>query len=166
MRIPAILLLLVLAAPAHAQKAFGANGLELGAAEEAVKRVFPVAHCKPLEWKTTAADRRCDDAKIVMHGVPARITLYLKANAVVAFDVVLDHKDLERFVAGLKGEYGAPKAETREIAARKGDRDRQVYKVLWEAGPDRAALTALSDKKRVQLEVSRGNFADEVYRVR
>ena len=33
-------------------------------------------------------------------------------------------------------------------------------------GRDRAALTSVSDKKRVQLEVSRGNFADEVYRVR
>ena len=39
----------------------------LGVAREAtaddIRKAFPSAHCKPLEWKSDAADRRCDDGK-------------------------------------------------------------------------------------------------------
>lgn len=159
-------LLFAFLGPAQAQKPYGVNGVGLGGSEADVKKRYPAAHCKALEWKTDAADRRCDDARVVVSGVEARITYYLKAGAIVAFDVRLDYKDVEKFVAGLKGDWGPPKAETRDILSRKGKEDREVYKVLWEGGRDRAVLTALQDKKRVQLEVSRGNFADEVYRVR
>lgn len=160
------ILLFALHGPVHAQKPFGANSVGLGASEADVKKRYPAAHCKPLEWKTEAAERRCDDSKVVVAGVESRITYYLKANAIVAFDVRFDTKDLARFVDGLKGAYGPPKSETRDILSRKGKEDREVYKVLWENGRDRAVLTALQEKKRAQLEVSRGNFADEVYRVR
>ena len=43
---------------------------------------------------------------------------------------------------------------------------RELYKVLWENGADRAMLTAQLDKKRATLLVSRGNFDEEIYRVR
>ena len=159
-------LMFALLGPAQAQKPYGVNGVGLGGSEADVKKRYPAAHCKPLEWKTDAADRRCDDAKVVVSGVESRITYYLKAGAVVAFDVRLDNKDLAKFVAGLKGDWGPPKAETKDILSRKGKEDREIYKVLWESGRDRAVLTALQEKKRVQLEVSRGSFAEEVYRVR
>lgn len=160
------LLLLLCAAPVHAQRAFGANGVDLGAAEAAVKKGFPAVHCKPLEWKSNAAERRCDDAKIALYAAEARITFYLKADAVVAFDVRFDSKDLDKFVAGLKRDFGPPRSESKDLLVRKGSKDREVYKVRWESGNDRAVLTSLADKARVQLEVSRGNFADEIYRVR
>jgi hypothetical protein len=151
---------------AFAQKPYAANGVALGGTEAEVKKRFPAAHCKPLEWKTDAADRRCDDAKAIIGGVEAKLTFYLKANAIQAFDVRLDTKDLDKFVVECKSAFGPPKSESRDVLARSGKEDREVYKVLWEAGKDRAVLTALKDKKRVQLEVSRGTFADEVYRVR
>jgi hypothetical protein len=158
--------LCLLSGPALAQKPYAANGVALGGTEAEVKKRFPAAHCKALEWKTEAADRRCDDAKAIIGGVETKVTFYLKANAIQAFDVRLDTKDLDKFVVELKGAFGAPKSESRDVLARSGKEDREVYKVLWEAGKDRAVLTALKDKKRVQLEVSRGSFADEVYRVR
>jgi len=166
MRITLFLLAVLFAAPALAQKPFAANGVPLGGTEADVKKRYPAAHCKPLEWKTDAADRRCDDANISMGGAAAKITFYLKANAIQAFDVRFDTQDTDKIVADLKGIFGPPKSETRDLIYRKGKEDREVYKVLWEAGRDRAVLTALKDKRRGQLEVSRGNFADEVYRVR
>ena len=36
----------------------------------------------------------------------------------------------------------------------------------WERGADQALLTAQLERKRVNVEVSRGNFSDEVYRVK
>ena len=35
----------------------------------------------------------------------------------------------------------------------------------WEKGADRAMLVAQLEKKRANLEVSRGNFPVEIYRV-
>lgn len=166
MRLALFLLAVVFAAPALAQKPFAANGVPLGGSEADVKKRFPSAHCKPLEWKTDAAERRCDDANIAMGSVAAKITFYLKADAIQAFDVRYDSQDTAQFVADLKAVFGAPKAETRDIISRKGKDDREVYKVLWESGRDRAVLTVLKERSRAQLEVSRGNFAEEVYRVR
>ena len=167
MRRLACLLALAAALPALADpKPYAVNGVGLGGIEADVKKRFPAAHCKPLEWKTDAADRRCDDSKVVVHGIESRITYYLKAGAIVAFDVRFDSKDTPRFVNGLRGDWGAPKSESKDVIARKGKEDREVYKVLWESGRDRALLTSLQDRKRAQLEVSRGGFADEVYRVR
>jgi hypothetical protein len=36
----------------------------------------------------------------------------------------------------------------------------------WEKGADLAILTAQLEKKRVTVEVSRGNFPVEIYRIR
>lgn len=167
MKTIALLLAALLSPPALAQKPpYAVNGVGLGGTEPDVKKRYPSAYCKPLEWKTDAADRRCDDARVVVHGIESRITYYLKAGAIVALDLRFDAKDLARVVGGLKGEWGPPASETKDVVAKKGKEDREIYKVLWESGRDRAALTALQDRKRAQLEVSRGTFADEVYRVR
>lgn len=162
----ASLILAAAAMPANAQKAYAVNGVGLGNTEAELKKRYPGAHCKPLEWKTDAAQRQCVDAKVAVGGINSRVVYYLKSDSVVAFDVRIDSKDLELFVRNLKLEFGAPVSEARDVIVRKGKDDLEVYKVLWEAGRDRARLSALKDKKRAQLEVSRGGFADEVYRVR
>lgn len=36
----------------------------------------------------------------------------------------------------------------------------------WEKGADRAVLTAQLDRKRANIEISRGRFPDEIYRVK
>jgi hypothetical protein len=36
----------------------------------------------------------------------------------------------------------------------------------WEKGGDRAILSAQLDKRQVAVEVSRGSFPEEIYRVR
>ena len=149
--------------PAHA---YDANGVALGGSELEIKKAFPSAHCKPLEWKSDAADRRCDDARISFGGIDARITFFLKSGAIQAFDVRFDIKDLERMKALLRGRYGAPLAEATETIARRDRPDRKVFKMRWEKGALRALLTAQLEKKRVNLEVSRGSFPDEIYRVR
>lgn len=147
---------------AAAAAAYDANGVALGAGEREIKKQFPSAFCKPLEWATSAADRRCDDAKIVLGGVQARITFYLKQDAVQAFDVRFDTKDLDPLTSFLKKHYGAPFAETRDRIEGRG----AIYKVRWERGRDQAVLVAQLDKRRAALSVSRGNFDEEIYRVR
>jgi hypothetical protein len=141
---------------------YDANGVPLGAGERDIKKHFPSAFCKPLEWTTSAADRRCDDAKIVLGGVEARITFYLKKDAVQAFDVRFDTKDLEPLTSYLKKHYGKPFAETRETIQGRG----AIYKVRWESGQDQAVLVAQLDKRRAALSVSRGKFDEEIYRIR
>lgn len=158
--------LIVLAGLSHAALAFEANGVALGGHENDVKKAFPSAHCKPLEWTTSAADRRCDDGKIAFGGVRAKITFYLKADAIQAFDVRFDAKDRERVAAHVKGRWGAPLAEAVETIRRKDKEDRRIYKVRWEKGNEHAVLTAQFEKKRASLEAWRGNFSEEVYRVR
>ena len=146
--------------------AYDANGVALGGKEIEVKQAFPSAHCKALEWKSDAADRRCDDARISFGGVDAKITFYLKAGAIQAFDARFDIKDLERVKKLLRGRYGTPLAEATEVIARRDREDRKVFKMRWEKGADRALLTAQLEKKRANLEVSRGSFPDEIYRVK
>jgi hypothetical protein len=157
----------MLAAPAGA--AYDIRAVKLGAPESDVKRALPSAHCKALEWKSKAADRRCDDSRVVFGGVEVRVTLYLKNDAVEAFDVRFDTKELERFTAFLKIHYGKPAAETRDTyhsgKAGKDGKDRQVYKVLWEKDGERAALTAQLEKRVASMLVSRGAFDEEIYRV-
>jgi len=146
--------------------AYDANGVALGAAESDIKKRFPSAHCKALEWQSKAADRRCDDAKISFYGVEGRITFYLRKDAIQAFDVRFQTKDLERVVAQLKERYGAPASEVKDPIGAKGTPVRELYKVLWESGKDHALLTAQLDKRIASLVVSRGDFDDEIYRVR
>ena len=93
-------------AAAGAAHAFDANGVTLGASEAQVKKAFPSALCKPLEWSSRAADRRCDDGKIAFGGAEARITFYLRKGAIQAFDVRFDTKDLDRVSAFVKSRYG------------------------------------------------------------
>ena len=156
--------LLLAAAPAGA--AYDANGVALGASENDIKKRFPSAHCKALEWASRAADRRCDDAKISFGGVEGRITFYIRKDAVQAFDVRFDTKDLERVLAQLRSRYGKAVSEVKDTISAEGKAPREIYKALWENGADRAVLTAQLDKSRSTLLVSRGNFDDEIYRVR
>ena len=164
MRIAAFLALALLA---PASLAYDVNGVRLGGREVDVKKAFPSVHCKALEWKSDAADRRCDDARISLGGVQARITVFLKADSIQAYDLRFDVKELERVKAHLKARWGAPLAEATEVIARRDKEDRKVFKMRWEKGADRAILTAqLEKKKRASLEVSRGSFPVEIYRVR
>jgi hypothetical protein len=154
-------LLLLIASAAHA--AYDANGIALGASEKAVTTQFPSAFCKPLQWTSQAADRRCDDSKIVLGGVMSRVTFYLKEDRVQAFDVRFESRDTERLVSFLKRRYGEPTTETRDKdTKRAGD----LTKLLWENGGERAVLVSQSDKRRASLTVSRGAFEEEIYRVR
>jgi len=146
--------------------AYDINGVALGGKEAEVQKAFPSARCKPLEWKSDAADRRCDDARIPLGGVQARITVFLKGGAIQAMDLRFNGKDFERVKEALRARWGAPQAEATETFAAKDRKDRNVYKMRWEKGADRAVLTAQQDKKRATLEISRGNFPDEIYRVR
>src|SRR5688572_24599622 len=114
---------LLLTAPFLAEATFSANGVKLGASEKDVKRAFPSAYCKPLEWNTPAADRRCDDAKASFGGVEARITIYLLKDAVQAIDVRFDTRELARVTAAAKKLYGAPASETRDAFASKGGKE-------------------------------------------
>ena len=160
------ILAFLLLCPMLAFGAFDANGVKLGDNELAIKKVFPGIHCKALEWKSDAADRRCDDAKIPFGGVEARVTFYLKADAVRGFDVRFDTSSIDSVATYLKRTYGKPVSEARDKIVRKGKEEREVFKILWEAGQDKAMLSSLSTGKRASLSVSRGNFEDEIYRVK
>lgn len=155
--------LALLAAPAFA---YDANGVALGATEAEVRKAFPSAHCRALEWKSAAAERRCDDAQVVIAGARARVTFYLKADRVQAFDVRFEERDLKRVTEELKKRYGAPLAESRDTLTRREGEARTITKVRWEKGEERAVLTSQEKRKRVDLNVWRGNFDEEIYRVR
>jgi hypothetical protein len=146
--------------------AYDVKEITLGAKERDVRRALPSAHCKALEWQSRAADRRCDDARIALGGVEVKGTFYLKKDSVEAFDLRFDTKDLDRLVAFLKTRYGTPQSETKDKFDRKGEKAREVYKVLWERGGERAVLTAQLEKSRGSLLVYRGDFEEEIYRVR
>ena len=156
------LILLLAALPAWG---FDAGGVGLGAAEADVLRHYPAARCRPLEWKSDAAERRCDDAKAEIAGVQARITYFLKGDAVQAFDVRFDAQHLERVVAFLKERFGKPVSEAREKI--EGRREpRELYKLRWQQGGDRAVLTSQIKRRRVDLNVWRGDFDTEIYRIK
>jgi hypothetical protein len=146
--------------------AYDINGVALGGREAEVQKAFPSARCKPLEWKSDAADRRCDDARISLGGTEARITVFFKGGAIQAMDLRFNGRDLDRVKEMLRARWGAPQAEATERFAVNDKKDRSVYKMRWEKGADRALLSAQMDKKRATLEISRGNFPEEIYRVR
>ena len=162
------LALALLAAAFPAAAAYDANGVALGASEQEIKKAFPSAYCKPLEWKSDASDRRCDDAKAAVGGIAVRVTFYLKKDALQAFDLRFDTKDLDKVAALLKERYGKPVSEVRDEIEPKAAkaRGKALYKVLWQAGRDRAVLVSQLEKKRSQLTVSRGNWEEEIYKVR
>jgi len=146
--------------------AYDVNGVGLGSKEGDVKKTFPSALCKALEWKTNAADRRCDDGRIVMGGIEGKATFYMKADVIQGFGLRFDLKDLERVKAHLRQRWGAPLAEATDVIPQKDKPDRKIYKARWEKGTDLAILTAQMDGKRVIVEVSRGNFNTEIDKVR
>ena len=146
--------------------AYDLNGISLGGREIDARKAMPSANCKALEWKSDAADRRCDDSKISLGGVEARITVFLKADAIQAMDLRFDTKDLDRVKEALRSRWGAPLAEATETISRKDKPDRKVFKMRWERGAERAVLSAQLEKKRATLEISRGTFPEEIYRVR
>jgi hypothetical protein len=158
------LLLLLASAPAFA--AYDANGVPLGASEADIKNKFPSIFCKPLEWTSWASDRRCDDAKVSFGGIESRITFYLNKGTVQAFDLRFETKDLDKLSALLKKRYGKPVSEAKDTIERAGKAPQQTYKALWESGKDRAVLVVPMEKKRAQLTVSRGNWEQEIYKVR
>ena len=153
-------------APAAALAGYDVNGIELGAREAAVQKAFPSARCKPLEWESRAAERRCDDSRAVFGGVSLRVTFYLRKDAVQAFDVRFATGDLDSLVKFLKSRYGVPVSETSDTAERKGKSTRRTYRAAWERDGTRAVLTALLEKRTGTLLVSRGDFEEEIYRVR
>ncbi len=144
---------------------FDANGVQLGSRETDVRKSFPGARCKPLEWRTDAADRRCDDAEVLVGGVQSRITFYLKKDSVKGFDLRFDVVDMDRMVSFLKSRFGVPSAEAKDAIQRKGGNPREVYTVRWDKAGDHALLTAQMEKKRASLTVSRGDFDEAIYRV-
>lgn len=154
----------LLALPAHA--ALDVKDIALGASERDIRLRLPSAHCKALEWQSRAAERRCDDSRVAFGGVEVQVTFYLRKDALEAVDVRFDTRELERFVTFLKARYGAPQSESKDTYERKGRSARQVYRVLWERGKERAVLTAQLEKRRASMLVSRGDFDEEIYRVR
>ncbi|MGH8689148.1 MAG: hypothetical protein ACREVQ_15695 [Burkholderiales bacterium] len=148
-----------------AAHAFDANGVELGATEAQVLKAFPLARCKPMSWKTHAADRRCDDAEVVVDGANARISIYLRRDAVQAFDLRFELNDLPAITARLKERYGVPNAERTEQFER-GRNAREIHKVEWKQGADQAVLSSQAKRRRVDLNVWRGDFDTEIYRFR
>ncbi|HEX6295219.1 MAG TPA: hypothetical protein VFZ74_01465 [Burkholderiales bacterium] len=149
-----------------ANAAFEVNGVPLGGSESDIRERFPSAHCKALEWSSLAADRRCDDSRASIGGVKARITFYLRKDAVEAFDVRFDTSDLERFVGVLKKSFGKPVSEGRQKVEREGRAAREFYRAQWKEGNAQAQLRAETDKRRAALLVYRGDFEEEIYRVR
>ena len=148
-------LLLALALPAHA--ALDAEGVGIGASEGDVKKQYPSAYCRPLEWSSQAADRRCDDGRGRFAGVNARITFYLRKGAVEAFDVRFATREGHRLAAALLERYGKPATELRQP---------KHIRLEWRQGAVRAVLDAPLDKRQGSLLVARGDFEDEIYKVR
>jgi hypothetical protein len=158
MKSPLALIAFALAAlPAAAS--YDANGVPLGAHERQVKERYPSAYCKALEWSSLAADRRCDDSRADFAGIRARITFYLKNDAVQAFDVRFDGKQVKRLMPALREKYGKPDLEGE-------DPERRFFRAEWKDKADRAVLVSDLQKRKASLLVSRGNFEEEIYRVR
>jgi hypothetical protein len=155
---------LLLALPAGA--AYDVRQINLGASEKDIRRALPSAHCKALEWQSKAADRRCDDSRVSFGGIETRVTFYLRKDVLEAIDVRFDTKELERFIAFLKSHYGPPQSENRDSIKRDGKKTREVYRALWESPQERAVLTAQLEKRVASMVVSRGNFDEEIYKVR
>ena len=154
-RLAAALLGALLAPVAAALPDF--DGVALGASEQAVRSRFPNAHCQPLQWESRAADRRCDDSRVRLDGVPARITVYLKAGAVEAFDVRFDSRYASRLAKLASERFGSEPAERRTEKAHVRE---------WRAKSEHGLLTAQPGDRRASLLVWRGDFYDEIYKVR
>ena len=141
--------------------AYDANDVKLGATERDIQQHFPNAHCRALEWPSRAADRRCDDSRIMFAGIDASVTFYVKKDSVEGFDVRFDQREVDRVLKYLRERYGDPYTEVGlpykpELPA----------KVEWQAKDERARLTAEPSRRRASLFVWRGTFEEEIYKVR
>jgi hypothetical protein len=146
--------------------AFELRGVSLGDSERDVTDAFPSAYCRPLEWKSSAADRRCDDGKSSFAGVAARVTFYLKGGRVQAFDVRFDARERDRVAAFLRSHKGKPAEERTETIARRSKEERRIYRATWREGNDKAVLTVRLGTRFGLLEASRGDFAQKIYEVK
>lgn len=142
-------------AASSAIAAYDANDLTLGASETQIKKSFPNAHCRELEWPSRAAERRCDDSRISFAGVDASVTFYLKRGAVEGFDVRFDRRELARVKDFLVKRYGKPASEGETPPA-----------VEWQSVGERARLSAEQGRRRASLLVWRGAFDQEIYKIR
>ena len=98
-------LLLLFALPAFA--AYDVNELKLGASEKEVLKSFPGAHCRPLEWPTNAADRRCDDSRIKVANLEGSVTFYLRQDSVEGFDLRFEKAVLPAMGKHFLDRYGS-----------------------------------------------------------
>jgi hypothetical protein len=162
----ALIALLAAVAPGVAGATFAVNGVALGGSEADVKQAFPSALCKPLEWKSRAADRRCDDARVAVAGVEARVTVYFLSGAVQGLTLRFESKHTKKIADHLRGAFGPPTAEGDVVIVRRKGEERRALRVRWEKGADRAVLTAHPKAKRATLDLARGDFEEEIYRVR
>jgi hypothetical protein len=152
--------LLLFLAPLFAHAAapvFDVNGVRLGDAERVVKQHFPNAHCQPLQWESRAADRRCDDSRTVVAGLETRITVYLKDDAVEAFDLRFRSDAADSFAKLVSERYGAAPVEKKTEKAQTRS---------WRKNNERALLTTAPGQRRATLLVWRGAFYEEIYKVR
>lgn len=153
----AALALALVAAVPPALADFDANGVGLGAAEGELQRHFPNAHCQPLQWQSRAADRRCDDSRVQVAGIDGSITFYLKRGLVEAFDLRIDARALERLAKLLTERFAQRPAE------KTGER---THTFRWSAKGEQALLSNERGGRRATLLVWRGDFVDEIYKVR
>jgi len=144
---------LVLAAPALA--GYDLNDVKLGGSEQDIRKSFPQAYCRALEWPSRAADRRCDDSRVKFGGMNASVTFYLKQDAVEAFDVRFDKRDFEGMRKFLLGRYGTPSVV-----------DQGDVKAGWQANGEHARITVERGRRRASLLVWRGAFESEIYKIR
>lgn len=149
----AILSFWLAAGIAHA--AYDVNDVPLGATEKEIRAKFPYANCRVLEWPSRAADRRCDDSRIIFAGVDASVTFYLRKGTVEGFDVRFDHRDIGGIVKFLSTRYGAPVFE-----------GAGPMRAQWKNQGERATITSEQGRRRASLLVSRGTFEDEIYKIR
>lgn len=158
MGLPKFILALVAGA---ASAAYDANDVKLGATERDIKQHFPNAHCRALEWPSRAAERRCDDSRIIFGGADASVTFYLKRDAVEGFDVRFDHRDLAAVLKYLQSRYGKPLAAPAAPATPPA-----AVTVEWKGTGGQARLTSEPGRRRASLFVWRGAFEEEIYKVR
>lgn len=135
--------------------------MKLGANERDIRQRFPNAHCRALEWPSRAAERRCDDSRIMFGGVDASVTFYLKRELIEGFDVRFEHRDIATVLRFLEDRYGKPLAEPPAPVTPSAP-----VAIEWKAGDQHARLTSEPGRRRASVFVWRGAFEEEIYKVR
>jgi len=134
--------------------AYDVNEVQLGANETRVKERFPHVNCRPLEWRSLAADRRCDDSRIQFGGIDAGVTFYLRKDAVQGYDVRFHTGDWQRVATHLRQRLGEPALD----GGPKGPLE-------WKSDAERARLSADREGRRATLSVWRGDFDERLYKI-